>query len=174
MSIPSITNCPNCGAPIDISRSSCEYCGTPYEKSNDIHIEVTAPDPSIEDFAEVLSRISRLSGFNLRDPDTLYANNQAIYSYSQVQKSIQTTQQELLSGMVSATAWHPTPEEERKMIEDMRNVAPMIFPKVEERVNLIDQFRYERKKELLHDILGALILFGPAIIAGVITWFLIY
>ena len=26
------TNCPNCGAPIDISRSSCEYCGTPYEK----------------------------------------------------------------------------------------------------------------------------------------------
>ena len=25
-----VTNCPNCGAPIDISRSSCEYCGTPY------------------------------------------------------------------------------------------------------------------------------------------------
>lgn len=167
-----ITNCPNCGAPIDISRSSCEYCGTPYVKSNDIHIEVTAPEPSIEDFAEVLSRISRLSGFNLTDSSTLYADNQPVYS--QVRASIQTTQQELLSGMASATAYQLTREEERKRIEDMRNVAPMIFPKVEERVNLIDQFKYERKKELLHDILGALILIGPAIIAGVITWFLIY
>ena len=168
-----VTNCPNCGAPIDISRSSCEYCGTPYEKSNDIHIEVTAPNPSVEDFAEVLSRISRRSGFNLRDPDTLYANDQVIYSYSQVRQSIQATQQELLSGIASATAWKPTPEEEQKMIENMRNVAaPMIFPKVEEQVNLIDKIRYERQKELLHDILGALILFGPAIIAGVITWFL--
>lgn len=27
-----ITNCPNCGAPIDLSRTSCEYCGTPYLK----------------------------------------------------------------------------------------------------------------------------------------------
>lgn len=142
------TNCPNCGAPIDRSRDNCEYCGTPYEKSNDIHIEVTAPDPSVEDFAEVLSRISRRSGFNLRDPDTLYANNQAIYSYSQVQKSIQATQQELLSGMVSATAWKPTPEEERKMIEDMRNVAPMIFPKVEPTVEYI---KYNTKLEQLMD-----------------------
>lgn len=71
MSVPAMTNCPNCGAPIDISRSSCEYCGTPYEKSNDIHIEVTAPDPSVEDFVEVLNRISRRSGFNLKDPDTV-------------------------------------------------------------------------------------------------------
>lgn len=173
MSVPSITNCPNCGAPIDISRSSCEYCGTPYEKSNDIHIEVTAPDQSVEDFAEVLSRISRRNGFNLLDSTTLYANNQAVYS--QVRQSIQATQQELLSGIASATAWQPTPEEERKMIEDMRNVAaPMIFPKVEEQVNLIDEIRYERRKELLHDILGFLILLGPAIIAGVITWFLTY
>lgn len=166
------TNCPNCGAPIDRSRDSCEYCGTPYEKSNDIHIEVTAPDPSVEDFIEVLSRISRRSGFNLRDTATLYADNQPVYS--QVRASIQATQQELLSGMASSIAWQPTPEEERKMIEDMRNVSPMIFPKVEEQVNLIDKIRYERKKELLHDILGAIILIGPAIIAGVITWFLIY
>ena len=134
------TNCPNCGAPIDISRSSCEYCGTPYEKSNDIHIEVTAPDPSIEDFAEVLSRISRRSGFYLAD-------NQPVYS--QVQKSIQTTQQELLSGIASATAWKPTPEEERKMIEDMRNIAaPMIFPKVEPTVEYI---KYNTRLERLMD-----------------------
>ena len=107
MSIPSITNCPNCGAPIDISRSSCEYCGTPYEKSNDIHIEVTAPNPSIDDFIESLSRMSRCGGFNLMDSTTLYADNQPVYS--QVRESIQATQQELLSGIASATAWKPTP-----------------------------------------------------------------
>lgn len=102
------TNCPNCGAPIDRSRDSCEYCGTPYDKSNDIHIEATAPDPSIEDFAEVLSRISRRSGFNFMD----------------------------------------SPEEERKMIEDMHNVAPMIFPKVEPTVEYI---KYNTKLERLTD-----------------------
>ena len=127
------TNCPNCGAPIDISRSSCEYCGTPYEKSNDIRIEVTAPDPSVEDFIEVLSRISRRSGINLMDSTTLYADNQAVRTYNQF----------------DATAWKPTPEEERKMIEDMRNVAaPMIFPKVEPTVEYI---KYNTKLERLTD-----------------------
>lgn len=166
-----MTNCPNCGAPIDRSRDSCEYCGTPYEKSNDIHIEATAPDPNIDDFIESLNRASRRAGINTSSSYTFWADNQPVYS--QVYKSIQATQQELLSGIASATAWQPTPEEERKMIEDMRNVAPIIFPKVEERVNLIDKIRYERTKELLHDILCALILFGPGIIAGIITWFLI-
>lgn len=143
------TNCPNCGAPIDIHRKSCEYCGTPYEK--EVYL-VEAPslyiesDPSIEDFAEVLSRISRRSGFNLMGTATLYADNQPVYS--QVQKSIQATQQELLSGMASATAWKPTPEEERKMIEDMRNVSPMIFPKVEPTVEYI---KYNTKLERLMD-----------------------
>lgn len=28
-------NCPNCGAPIDIHRVSCEYCGTPYERNEE-------------------------------------------------------------------------------------------------------------------------------------------
>jgi hypothetical protein len=28
-------NCPNCGAPIDIHRRSCEYCGTPYERNEE-------------------------------------------------------------------------------------------------------------------------------------------
>ena len=127
------TNCPNCGAPIDISRSSCEYCGTPYEKLNDIHIEVTAPDPSVEDFIEVLSRISRRSGFNLTDSTTLYADNQAVWTYNQF----------------DTTAWQPTPEEELKMIEDMRNVAaPMIFPKVEPTVEYI---KYNTKLERLMD-----------------------
>lgn len=134
------TNCPNCGAPIDIHRKSCEYCGTPYEKSNDIHIEVTAPDPSVEDFAEVLSRISRRSGFNFMDsPCKSIRAIQQDLLYSQVRQSIQATQQELLSGISSATAWKPTPEEERKMIEDMRNVAPMIFPKTEPSVEYVKQ-----------------------------------
>lgn len=108
------TNCPNCGAPIDISRSSCEYCGTPYEKSNDIHIEVTAQNPNIENFIESLSRMCRCSGFNLMD----------------------------------STAWQPTPEEERKMIEDMRNVAPTIFPEAEPTVEYI---KYNTKLERLMD-----------------------
>ncbi len=147
MSTSFITNCPNCGAPIDRSRDSCEYCGTPYEKSNDIHIEGTAPDPSVEDFAEVLSRISRRSGFNIMGSTTLYADNQPVYS--QVRKSIQATQQELLSGIASATAWKATPEEERKMIEDMRNVAaPIIFPKIEPTVEYI---KYNTKLERLMD-----------------------
>ena len=126
------TNCPNCGAPIDRSRDSCEYCGTPYEKSNDIHIEVTAPDPSVEDFIEVLSKISRCSGFNLMDSTTLYADNQAVCTYNQF----------------DGTAWKPTPEEERKMIEDMRNVASTIFPKVEPTVECI---KYNTKLERLMD-----------------------
>ena len=126
------TNCPNCGAPIDIHRKSCEYCGTPYEKSNDIRIEVTAPDPSVEDFIEVLSRISSRSGFNLMDSTTLYADNQPVYTYNQF----------------DGTAWQPTPEEERKMIENMRNVAPMIFPKVEPTVEYI---KYNTKLERLMD-----------------------
>lgn len=147
------TNCPNCGAPIDIHRKSCEYCGTPYEK--EVYL-VEAPslyiesDPSIEDFAEVLSRISRRSGFSLMDPTS--KSIQAIQEYqdvySQVRASIQATQQELLSGMASSIAWQPTPEEERKMIEDMRNVSPMIFPEVEPTVEYI---KYNTKLERLMD-----------------------
>ncbi len=30
-----IINCPNCGAPIDNSRTSCEYCETPYDNKTD-------------------------------------------------------------------------------------------------------------------------------------------
>lgn len=149
------TNCPNCGAPIDRSRDSCEYCGTPYEKSNDIHIEITAPEPNIDDFIESLSRVSRRAGINTSSSYTFWADNRPVTTYD------------------SLSAWQPTPEEERKMIEDMRNVAPMIFPKVEEQVNLIDQFKYERTKETLHDILGVLILLGPAIIFTIITWLFI-
>lgn len=26
-----VTNCRNCGAPIDISRDACAYCDSPYE-----------------------------------------------------------------------------------------------------------------------------------------------
>ena len=131
------TNCPNCGAPIDKSRDSCEYCGTPYEKANDIYIEATAPNPSIEDFIEILNRTSRRAGINTSSSYTFWADNQPVYS--QVRQSIQATQQELLSGIASATAWKPTPEEERKMIEDMRNVAPMIFPKTEPSVEYVKQ-----------------------------------
>ena len=36
-------NCPNCGAPIDIHRRSCEYCGTPYEEKMAIYYADNAP-----------------------------------------------------------------------------------------------------------------------------------
>jgi hypothetical protein len=54
----------------------------------------------------------------------------------------------LLKAYKSVTAWQPTLEEERKMIEDMRNVAPMIFPKVEPTVEYI---KYNTKLERLTD-----------------------
>lgn len=37
-----ITNCPNCGAPIDGS-GKCSYCGTVYRKENNVYIEVEHP-----------------------------------------------------------------------------------------------------------------------------------
>jgi hypothetical protein len=27
-----MTNCPNCGAPVDLTAKSCPYCGTPYPR----------------------------------------------------------------------------------------------------------------------------------------------
>lgn len=166
-----MTNCPNCGAPIDRSRDSCEYCGTPYEKSNDIHIEVTAPDPSVEDFVQVLSRISRRSGFNFMDSPCKSIRAIQQDTYSQVRESIQSTQQELLSGIVSATAWQPTPEEERKMIEDMHNVAPMIFPKVEPTVEYI---KYNTKLERLMDTVWFWFAAAIATILGSLLPFIIF
>lgn len=124
MSIPSITNCPNCGAPIDISRSSCEYCGTLY--------------PCKPETAK------------------LYADNQLVM---EVQIEANKNSDELIKQLVerdrllhkayeSMMAWYPTPEEERNMIEDMRNVAPTIFPKVEPTV---EHIKYNTKLERLMD-----------------------
>lgn len=144
-----ITNCPNCGAPIDRSRDSCEYCGTPYPEKPETAKLYTDNQLAMEVQIEANKSSSKLVK-ELIDRDRL-----------------------LLKAYKSITAWQPTPEEERKIIEDMRNVAPEIFPKVEEQVNLIDENRYERTKELLDDILGVLILLGPAIIFTIITWLLI-
>lgn len=109
------TNCPNCGAPIDRSRDSCEYCGTPYPEK----------------------------------PETakLYADNQLVMEVQiesnkradELIKQLIDKDRLLLKAYKSVTAWQPTPEEERKMIEDMRNVAPMIFPKTEPSVEYVKQ-----------------------------------
>lgn len=117
-----MTNCPNCGAPIDISRSSCEYCGTPYPEK----------------------------------PETakLYADNQLVM---EVQIEANKNSDELIEKLIERDRLF------HKAYDSIMALQPTI-----------DKIRYEREKELLHDILGALILFGPAIIAGVITWFLIY
>ena len=137
MSIPSITNCPNCGAPIDTSRSSCEYCGTPYEKevyvveAPSLHIDCQPPQFNDDGLEAFLERLSKRS-------------NEWFRNYSQIYQNTQASQQQLLSNVVHATAWQPTPEEERKMIEDMRNVAPMIFPKVEPTVELVSDRRIDK------------------------------
>lgn len=125
------TNCPNCGAPIDISRSSCEYCGTPYPEK----------------------------------PETakFYADNQLVM---EVQIESNKRSDELLKQLIDRDRLL------HKACETIRARQPITT--AVEHVNLIDQFKYERKKELIHDILCALILFGPGIIAGIITWFLIY
>lgn len=119
-----MTNCPNCGAPIDQSRDSCEYCGTPYPWK----------------------------------PETtkFYADNQLIMEVQieanknsdKLIKELIDRDRLLLKQYKSITAWQPTPEEERKMIEDMRNVAPTIFPKVEPTVECI---KYDTKLERLMD-----------------------
>ena len=134
------TNCPNCGAPIDISRSSCEYCGTPYKKevylveapSLRIDYQPEFNDYGYEAFLESLSKQS----------------NGLLRNYIQIHQNTQASQQQLLSNVVHATAWQPTPEEERKMIEDMRNVAPTIFPKVEPTV---EHIKYNTNLERLMD-----------------------
>lgn len=33
-----MTNCPNCGAPVDLTRLSCEYCDTPYALTGDFAV----------------------------------------------------------------------------------------------------------------------------------------
>lgn len=119
-----VTNCPNCGAPIDKSRDSCEYCGTPYPEK----------------------------------PETakLYADNQLVMEVQiesnkradELIKQLIDRDRLLLKAYNSITAWQPTPEEERKMIENMRNVAPRIFPKVEPTVEYI---KYNTKLERLMD-----------------------
>lgn len=119
-----MTNCPNCGAPINRSRDSCEYCGTPYPWK----------------------------------PETakLYADNQLAMEVQiesnkradELVKQLIDRDRLLLKAYKSVTAWQPTIEEERKMIEDMRNVAPMIFPKVEPTVEYI---KYNTKLERLTD-----------------------
>lgn len=35
-----VTNCHSCGAPIDYSRKSCDYCGTPYRPTESEPITV--------------------------------------------------------------------------------------------------------------------------------------
>lgn len=133
-----MTNCPNCGAPIDVSRSSCEYCGTPYEKevylveAPSLRIQPEFNDYGYEAFLESLSKQS----------------NKWFRDYSQIYQNTQASQQQLLSNVVHATAWQPTPEEERKMVEDMRNVAPRIFPKTEPTVEYI---KYNTNLERLMD-----------------------
>ena len=64
-----ITNCPNCGAPIDLSRRSCEYCGTPYLKKTTILSEAFAQFGAVaNDFG------AKANPLHIEDLNTLYAD----------------------------------------------------------------------------------------------------
>ena len=40
-----LTNCPNCGAPADLTAKSCPYCGTPYPKPRKTAQAVAIAEP---------------------------------------------------------------------------------------------------------------------------------
>ena len=76
-----ITNCPNCGAPIDLSRRSCEYCGTPYYFESDIQqlekakVEIYQSEKNIE--ALYTKALEAIKGYS-DSYSTLYTDDKAI------------------------------------------------------------------------------------------------
>lgn len=42
-----MTNCPNCGAPVDVDLCACPYCGTPYPEDEGIESELLFADDRV-------------------------------------------------------------------------------------------------------------------------------
>ncbi len=154
------TNCPNCGAPIDISRSSCEYCGTPYEK--EVYL-VEAPSlridyqPEFNDYGyeAFLESLSKRSNRWFRD-------------YSQIYQSTQASQQQLLSNVVDATAWQLTEEQKLKIIEDSVNSVKTVMDHYDQELKTIS---YKADRETLTLLFAA--LFGvvvPIVLTAIVNF----
>ena len=57
-----MTNCPNCGAPVDLKENKCPYCGTPYDipKNKESYLEHTFVAPNEDCIDKMLQRIANL------------------------------------------------------------------------------------------------------------------
>lgn len=58
-----VTNCPNCGAPVNRMRHKCEYCDTPYEDvPAPVYIDFKPsnmdPSQTFQNIADTLARLS--------------------------------------------------------------------------------------------------------------------
>ena len=56
------TNCPNCGAPVDLAETSCPYCDTPYI------LKVDAYTP-MEDKLAIMADVSRRMAAGVMTPN---------------------------------------------------------------------------------------------------------
>lgn len=143
MSIPSITNCPNCGAPIDISRSSCEYCGTPYPEK----------------------------------PETakLYADNQLVMEVQiesnkrsdELIKQLIDRDRLLLKAYKSSTAWQPTEEQKRKIIENSVNSVKTVMDHYDQELKTIRKKRQEALTLLFAALFGVVI---PMVLTAIVNF----
>lgn len=67
-----VTNCPNCGAPIDLTVDKCAYCGTYYEKivESDIINTHEAVDKIIAMGCMTVNEARKLMGLEvIEDPE---------------------------------------------------------------------------------------------------------
>lgn len=86
-----LLNCPNCGAPINGSK--CEYCGTVFEKSDDIYETniLYADNLLIEELSAAIISASQTSQTNM----ILNSLNAGLFSQNDIRQSTQTSIDEL-------------------------------------------------------------------------------
>lgn len=138
-----VTNCPNCGAPIDISRSSCEYCGTPYSEKpetaklyadNQLVMEVQIESNKCSD--ELLKQ--------LIDRDRL-----------------------LHKACESMKAWQPTEEQKRKIIENSVNTVKTAMDHYDQELKTIRKKRQEALTLLFAALFGVVI---PMVLTAIVNF----
>ena len=151
-----ITNCPNCGAPVDLKESKCPYCGTPYDipKNKELYLEHTFIAPNEDGIDKMLQRIANLqSARSIQDN----INQFCCTAYC--------------SGV---EAWQPTEAEKDRMIRDMVNVAAPLYPMEhrEPEVTLLEETKDNTFLLVLQAIIGILISLSPIWIGIIIEHFI--
>lgn len=72
------TNCPNCGAPLEIENNKCSYCGTPYFDMSTVQIGGEPILLKIKDAGHTIITKARLTNANLtydRSYQDFYSDN---------------------------------------------------------------------------------------------------